>query len=116
MWVLRRILRISWADRVTNTDVLKRAGTQRKPLTKIKYRKIEYLGHVQRGERYCLLQLILKGRIEGRRGIGRKKLSWLRNIRTWTEVRSAEELFRMAVDRITMARVIANVRGTGQDT
>ncbi|XP_071581636.1 uncharacterized protein [Temnothorax nylanderi] len=119
MWILRRMLRISWVDRVTNAEVWRRAGAQRELLITVKCRKIEYLGHVLRGEKYRLLQLILKGRIEGRRGIGRKWLSWLRNIRAWTGVRSAEELFRIAVDRITMARrarVIANVRGTGQGT
>lgn len=116
MWVIRRILRISWIDRVSNTEVLERAHTQRELLTTIKCRKIGYLGHVLRGEKYRLLHLILKGRIEGRQGIGRKQLSWLRNIRTWTGIRRAEELFRAAEDKEAIARVIADVRGTGQGT
>ncbi|XP_025996276.1 uncharacterized protein LOC113005231 [Solenopsis invicta] len=116
MWVIRLMLRISWVDRITNADVWRRSGARRELLVTVKCKKIEYLGHVLRGEKYRLLQLILKGRIEGRRGIGREKLSWLRNIRAWTGMQSAEELFRMAVDRITMARVIANVRRTRQGT
>lgn len=66
MWMLRRMLRISWVDGVTNTDALERVGTQRELLTIVKCRKIEYLGHVLREEMYRLLQL--KGRIEGRQG------------------------------------------------
>jgi len=39
--------------------------------------KIVYLGHVLRGEHYRLLQLSLKGK----RGVGGRQMSWLRNIR-----------------------------------
>lgn len=116
MWIIRRMLRIPWVDRVPNTEVLERARTQRELLTTIKCRKTGYFGHVLRGEKYRLLHLILKGRIDGRRGIGRKQLSWLRNIRTWTGIRNAEELFRTAEDREAIVRVIADVRGTGQGT
>ena len=80
MWVFRRMLRIPWAERVTNRDVLKRSNTQRELLNTVKCRKISYLGHILRGSKYRLLQLILKGKIEGRRGPGRKQQSWLRNI------------------------------------
>lgn len=34
-----------------------------------------------RNAKYQLLQLIIDGKIEDRRGMGRKKMSWLRNIR-----------------------------------
>lgn len=112
MWLLRRMLRISWIERVTNGRVLERAGTDRMLLSAVKCRKVAYLGHVLRGEKYRLLQLIMKGKVEGRRGIGRKRMSWLKNIREWTGIRSAEELFRMAENRSAYAEVIANVGRT----
>lgn len=114
MWMLRHMLRVSWVDRVSNTEVLEKVNAQRELLNIIKCRKIGYLGHVLRGEKYRLLHLILKGRIVGRYGIGRKQLSWLRNIRKWTGIQGADE--RMAEDREALARVIANVWRTGQGT
>ena len=81
MWVHRRMLHIQWTDMISNATVLQRAGVHRELLTIIKVRKVSYLGHVLRGERYELLHLIIKGKIEGRRGVGRRQISWLRNIR-----------------------------------
>lgn len=116
MWLHRRMLRIPWTQHVTNENVLRRANIERQLLTTVKCRKTSYLGHILRGDKYRLLQLILKGKIEGRRGIGRKQQSWLRNIRDWTGIRRAGELFRLAEDRTAFAMVIANVRETGQGT
>ena len=112
MWIFRRILRIPWVGRVTNRDVLKRSNTQRELLNTVKCRKISYLDHILRGRKYRLLQLILKGKIEGRRGPMRTQQSWLRNIMKWTGMRSVEELFCAAENRDVFARVIANVRET----
>nr|CAH7746925.1 unnamed protein product [Callosobruchus chinensis] len=88
MWTLRRMLKISWTEHVRNDDVLRMAGLgDRELFEHIKKRKISYLGHIIRGERYEFQRVILQGKVEGgRRGIGRKKLSWLRNIRQWTGI------------------------------
>ena len=98
-WIFRRMLRISWVERVPNRDVLKRSNTQWELLNTIKCRKISYLGHIVRCSKYRLLQLILKGKIKGRRGPGRKHHSWLRNIREWTGMQNVGELFRVAENR-----------------
>nr|CAH7722793.1 unnamed protein product [Callosobruchus chinensis] len=81
MWTLRRMLKISWTEHVRN-DVLRMAGLEDRELFEhTKKRKISYLGHIIRGERYEFQRLILQEKIEdGRRGIGRRKLSWLRSI------------------------------------
>lgn len=100
MWTLRRMLRIPWTDRVRNEEVLNRAQLEDRQLFEyVKSRKTAYLGHILRGERYSFQQLILEGKIEGRRGIGRKKLSWLRNIRQWTGIRNYETLRNAARNR-----------------
>lgn len=112
MWIHRRILKIPWVARQTNEQVLERARVERELLTTIKIRKLSYLGHILRGQKYRVLQLILKGKIEGRRGIGRKQASWMKNIREWTGIRNAGELFHLAENRERFAVVIANVRGT----
>ena len=112
MWLHRRMLRIPWTDMVSNQEVLRRANTNRELLTTIKIRKVSYLGHLLRGEKYHLLQTILSGKVDGRRGVGRRRTSWLRNIRDWTGMGQVEELFRVAQDREAFAMVIADVGGT----
>nr|CAH7737600.1 unnamed protein product [Callosobruchus chinensis] len=102
MWTLRRMLKISWTEHVRNDDVLRMAGLEDVELFEhIKKRKISYLGHIIREERYEFQRLILQGKIEGgRRGIGRKKLSWLRNIRQWTGIRDFQSIQETARNRI----------------
>jgi len=33
-----------------------------------------------RGEKYRILQLIMQGKIEGKRSVGRRRNSWLKNL------------------------------------
>jgi len=55
-----------------------------------------------RGETYRLLQIILKVKIEVKRGSGRRQISGLKNIGQWIEageVHEAGEILRLAEDR-----------------
>lgn len=108
MWVFRRMLKIPWTDHVTNAEVINRMGRERELLQLVKRRKAAYLGHIFRNTKYQFLKLIMEGKIEGRRGIGRKKYSWLKNIRDWTNL-DAHALFRAAQDRNEYARIVANI-------
>ncbi|CAG9087673.1 unnamed protein product [Plutella xylostella] len=83
MWCYRRMLRISWTDKVTNVEVLKRMHKQVELVRTIKQRKVAYLGHVLRNKRYQLLHTIIMGKVEGKRRPGRRKLTWLCNIKEW---------------------------------
>ena len=109
MWTYRRRLRVPWTDRVTNEEILRRVHTNRELLTTIKRRKAAYLGQISRHDRYQLLQLILEGKIDGRRGVGRKQMSWARNIRQWTGLRTMEELVSAARNRDQFQHVVANI-------
>lgn len=40
MWFLRRLLRISWTEKISNVNVLKRAGVEKKYLKNIKKRRM----------------------------------------------------------------------------
>lgn len=108
MWCYRRILKISWTDKVTNIKVLERMKKELEIIHTIKRRKLEYLGHVTRGERYGLLQLIIQGKILGRRNIGRRRISWLCNLREWNNT-SSKELFRAAASKVKIKTMIANL-------
>ncbi|KAJ2952534.1 hypothetical protein O0L34_g6852 [Tuta absoluta] len=109
MWVYRRMLRISWTDKVRNDIVLQRMNKKLEVLNTIKRRKLEYFGHIMRNEKYKLLQLIIQGKIQGRRLPGRRKISWLKNLREWYGM-STRSLFRAAVDKVKIAMMIANLR------
>lgn len=109
LWCYRRILRISWTERVSNVEVCRRMGCEPEILVTIKKRKIEYLGHIMRGPRYGLLQLIVQGKIRGKRSVGRRKISWLRNLRDWFGC-SSTELFRAVVSKVRIAMMISNLR------
>jgi len=82
MRVFRRIFAIPWADRTNNAEILNLVAKELLHL--VKRRKAAYLGHIFRNSKYQFLKLIIKGKTEGRSGIGRKKYS----------------LFRAAQDRI----------------
>jgi hypothetical protein len=89
--------------------ILRRINRKRELFGAIKKRKTAYLGHIMRSERYYFLQLLIEGRIEGRRGIGRKKMSWLRNIRQWTGLHDIQSLIHTARNKEAMKSVIANI-------
>ncbi|CAH2230641.1 jg4196 [Pararge aegeria aegeria] len=57
-----------------------------------------------------LLQLIMMGKVEVNRRVGRRKMSWLRNIREWTNIVSVQTLFRLAQDREKFAELTANLQ------
>lgn len=45
MWFLRRLQRIPWTARVTNEEVLRRAGVERGLIRSIRRRQLQFLGH-----------------------------------------------------------------------
>lgn len=108
MYAYRRMLRISWTEHKSNIEVMHQMGKHKELLTTIKERKLEYLGHIMRGERYEILRLIIEGKIEGRRSVGRRQNSWLRDLRRWF-VQTSIDIFRAAVSRATIAIWIANL-------
>lgn len=108
MWTYRRILKGSWVDRVTNEEILGRMGRDREILLNIKKRKTAYFGHIMRNPKYQFLQLIVEGKIEGRRGVGTKQRSWLRNLRESTGFRTIGDLVHTEIGREAFGNVIAN--------
>lgn len=108
MWIFRRALRISWTKKIANEEVLRRVKRERELVNVIKARKLEYLGHIMRGERYGILRLIMEGKIAGKRSIGRRRMSWLRNLREWFGCTSLQ-LFRAAASKVKIAVMIANL-------
>ena len=112
MWFSIRILRISWTDRVTNEEVLRRAGVKRTLLKVIRKRQLEFLGHVMRKEQ--LENLSITGKFNGKRSIGRQRMTYMGNISDWTG-KSTQEILTTTKDRKLWKSMIVNVL-TGHDT
>ena len=73
---IRRILGISWQDKVTNADVLSRAGFP-SMYTLLRQRRLRWLGHVRRMEEGRIPKDILYGELAlGRRTTGRPHLRY----------------------------------------
>ena len=75
MWFLRRMLRISYTDRVTNTEVLHRTNLQRTLMKDIVRRQMAFFGHVIRKEE--MENLVVTGYVEGKRAKGRQRETFL---------------------------------------
>ncbi|KAL0860165.1 hypothetical protein ABMA27_010472 [Loxostege sticticalis] len=109
MWVYRRILKIPWSDRVTNIEVLNRLKKKTELINTIKRRKLSYFGHVMRNDKYRMLQLVIQGKIAGKRSVGRRRHSWLKNLREWFGC-STTSLFRAAASKVKIALMLSNLR------
>ena len=60
-WCYRRMLRISWKDKVPNTEVLKSWKKEQQFFRKIVQQKLAYAGHVLRGSSGRNALVILEG-------------------------------------------------------
>ena len=74
----RRMEKISWRDRVRNEEVLRRVGEHHTALATIWKRKMNWIGHIMRGE--GMLRVTIEGRVEGKRPRGRKRRMMLDDI------------------------------------
>src|SRR5688572_29384839 len=83
--------KISWTDKVTNEDVLRRVGIERQLIYMLRGRKKSWIGHVLRGN--SLLKEVLEGRMEGRRVRGRPRLGMLDEIKvgSYVDMKSRSE-------------------------
>ena len=90
------VLKISWTEKITDEEVLRRMGTGREIVRQFKTRKLQYLGHLIR-HNTSQIQLI-EGKIEGRRSRGRPRNTWTTDI-TNTNGMKYYQLKRAAEDR-----------------
>jgi len=95
---LRKILRVPYTAHSTNKsiwdEVTQAVRPQEHLLAIFKRRKLTWYGHVNHSG--GLANTILQGGVEGKRGRGRPRTTWLDNIRKWT---GSTELHRLSHDR-----------------
>ena len=111
----RRVLRIPWTAKRTNSSILEQLGNIPENWLQdtIMSRKLKYFGHIKRHD--CLEKDIYEGVVEGKRGRGRPRRRWSQDIseRLNTTVTEAgrrandREAFRQAVRDATCRRASA---------
>jgi len=106
MWFYRRMLKISWEERVTNEEVLAKANAKRTIMRTIKSRKIRFLGHVMR--RNGPENLAITGKIKGKRARGRQRMTFINNIKEWTNTSNANDVLHAAYDRERWKNMVVN--------
>ena len=72
-WCYKRILKISWGDRVKNEEVLNRMQTKLHCMEDMIKRKMKYAGHVVRGSSGLSHLQILEGRLRETKSWASKK-------------------------------------------
>ena len=107
MWMLRRMLKISYTEHVTNVEVLNRAKESKPKLRRtVAQRKAKYFGHLVRRNR--LQKVLIAGKVEGRRRRGRPRKTWLSDVTQWTGLNLAECVTR-AEERHYWRRLSTNL-------
>ena len=95
----RRLLKISWRDKITNEEVLRRVHAQLHFVRDMRKRKLEYAGHVLRGSSGESHLYLLEGKISGKRARGRPRRTWMNDVIDWTCIDTYGEIKRVAEDR-----------------
>ena len=106
LWAIRKMLKVSWKDKKTNEEVLKRANCQRTLKDNIVKRRARYLGHFLR--RNGLQRQLLEATTEGIRRKGRPRHTWIHHVKeemrmTYVQIVRASDdrpLYRRAVEQI----------------
>ena len=83
MWCYRRVLRISWKDKKSNSWVLEKIDSTLVLRDIIRNRKLRYFGHIMRKDNSVEKQ-ICQGMVEGSRGRGRPITAWTDDIKKWS--------------------------------
>ena len=108
-WCYRRMLKISYVDRVSNKEVLNKMHTELHFKKDMWKRKMEFAGHVLRGSSGDSHLCILEGKVCGKRCRGRPRLTWINDVMEWTHLKNYGEVKRAAEDREKWRTMIVNL-------
>ena len=84
----------SWTSHTTNIETT--------TINNVKNRKMSYAGHITRntsGHLYDTLLRTIEGRLEGKRGRGRPRRTWVDDPRDWTGSKRYDQIKRAAERR-----------------
>ena len=119
MWMYRRMMRISFSQHMSNEEVLRKVEADRNLIKNIRKRQLEFLGHTLRKD--GMENLCITGFVEGKRGRGRQRITFLDSLTKWMNGKAPEQnltaakLLTTARDRqewTTMITYVLNGHGT----
>src|SRR5215469_3646122 len=109
MWFWRRLLRVSWIERISNEIILERMNSSRKIMKQIRQKQLRFLGHILREQK--LESRFLTGTTGRRRPKGRPRTTYMDGVVKALRGRySKVDLLRSANDREVWRFMIANVQ------
>ncbi|GFO24946.1 endonuclease-reverse transcriptase [Plakobranchus ocellatus] len=111
MWLLRRMLRISWTAKKTNERVMNEANKRRSLIRTIRKRQATFLGQVIR--RGKLEHLVTTGKFEGKRSRGRQREKIMDGLATWLGPGKVSDILAAVKDRDLWRDMIANAYKQG---
>ena len=112
----RKLLQITWTQKITNAEVRLRLNvTTSHLLQHFKKQKLSYFGHMKRHN--TLERTILEGKVEGKRSRGKPRRRWQDDIREWMQM-TVTQAGRLAQNRDDYREHVraATVLGTTFDT
>ena len=109
MWFIRRMLRISWTEKKSNTEVMEEAGYQRSLIKTIRKRQMQFLGHICRKD--GIEKHVLCGKIEGKRSRGRQRNLFINSLNKYATdgTITNAELIRRTEDREVWRAMVVDV-------
>jgi hypothetical protein len=100
MYCYRRILHLSWMQKVTNVEVRRTLHIEDDLLQNVMKRKLCLFGHICRMDNSRKIKSVMMGIMEGTGRRGRPNREWLDDIRDWCQ-KELHSLSRLALDRDT---------------
>jgi hypothetical protein len=110
IWFYRRILKVSWTDKVKNEDIWRRVGSNFSLLATAQKRKLAYVGHVLRGSAGENILNTLEGYTKKYTKRGRPRTNWIDNVKKWLQTRSYQAMKKKALTRDVWRRMVADLR------
>ena len=110
LWCYRRMLKIKCTDHVTNKKVKEIMDVEKTWSEELAKRKLRYAGYIMRGSSGMLVQLVLEGFIEGKKGRGKPKRMWGDDLKEWTNCDSIELVKRRSEDRTEWRNMVHCLR------
>ena len=109
LWFLRRMMRIAWTERKSNTEVMEMTGYKRSLLRTIRKRQMKFLGHTCR--KNGIETQILCGKIEGRKSRGRQRTTYIDSLNNYATKKtiSNTELIRRTNNREAWRAMVVDV-------
>ena len=116
LWCYRSMLKILSIDDVTNTRVKDIIGVERSWSEDLVRKKFRYAGHILRGSSGGLVQLVLVGYIEGKKGRGRPRRRWGDDIKEWSNCTTMGMARRLSEDKPSWQNMVHYLRIPRNDT